>query len=311
MWFYRKAEGEIHLLTRFETLNVKVMKYGYMLMILVYPFITMGQGIIHFNDTISFQIMEREDTIDINHSVITPYPDTLELDLDCDGDKDIKFNCYTTPIPNFPSAHNIEILNLVGSDLEFLNTNSFLQAFRMDDEINLDSIDGWESQNSYKLLYFTVLGGASWAGVSSKDSVSVNNMYLIFRKMKNGECKYGWINYSGQSWPATLFVDKMAFDKTSCLQTNAIWPIVHELEIILFPNPFAGRLNISIPHFNHQNIKYSIYNMMGELALEGKITGINTELGLGQLLGRNGIYLLQIIIDDKISKSHILLKMNG
>lgn len=287
------------------------MKYGYMLMILVYPFITMGQGIIHFNDTISFQIMEREDTIDINHSVITPYPDTLELDLDCDGDKDIKFNCYTTPIPNFPSAHNIEIQNLVGSDLEFLNANSFLQAFRMDDEINLDSIDGWESQNSYNLLYFTVIGGASWAGVSSKDSVSVNNMYLIFRKKKNGEYKYGWINYSGQSWPATLFVDKMAFDKASCLQTSHKGHIVQELEIFVFPNPVADRLNINIPIFNHQHIKYRIYNMMSELELEGKVTGINTQLELGQLLGSNGIYLLQIIIDDKITKSHILVKMNG
>ncbi|MBK8698511.1 MAG: T9SS type A sorting domain-containing protein [Saprospiraceae bacterium] len=285
------------------------MKYFSILLFFLYPLLTMGQEIIHFKDTIYFQVLEREDTLDINGSFPTPYPNTLKLDLNCDGEKDITFNGYTTPIQNFPSAHHIVIQNLLGSDLEFLKDGGYLNAFRMDDEINLDSIDGWASLDSFRLFYFNVFGGAHWAGVKSTDSTAIHNMYLLFRLKENNEYRYGWIYYSGFSWPTKLFVHKIAFSRIACLQTSIIGEVFKESEISISPNPFENNVHIYIPYLNHKKLEWRILNVNGVLELEGEISDRNTELDLGKLIDGNGVYLIQIVMEDKIYKSQILVKI--
>ncbi len=285
------------------------MRYLFFLTFFVYPFLTRAQQIITFNDTVFFQILERNDTLDIDGNIPTPYPSSVELDLNCDGLKDIVFNCYTTPVQNFPSAHHIEIQNLLGAGLEFLNDGSYLNAFRVQDTIHVDSTDEWISKNSFRLFYFHVLGGASWAGVNSTDSTSVNNMYLVFRIKENNGYKYGWINYSGQSWPTKLFIHRTAFSKADCLQTHTTGGVSQEATIRIFPNPFENHVNISIPDFNYQNIKWRIFSVDNVLKLEGEIKDSRTDLALGRLLDNSGIYLLQILMDEQIIQSQILIKI--
>ena len=86
-------------------------------------------------DSANYSIIRLGDTIDIDYSSQTPYPDTANFDIDCDGQTDLQINMYQIPVMNFPPEHHIDIVNLVGDDLEMLNDNWYLSAFRSFDTI--------------------------------------------------------------------------------------------------------------------------------------------------------------------------------
>lgn len=198
-----------------------------------------AQNSIDFHDTIQFHRSQRADTIDNDHLDVTPFPDSTDLDLDCDSVADVRLKCFKTPLPNFPQAHHIVIQPLAGSGVEVLAKGTRVRAFRRDTLLTVDALTGWSAGPELQILYFNVLGGASWSGVAGTDSSGVTDMLLVFRKEEAGTLRYGWIAYDGRSWPARLSVHETAWSGSSCLQTGL--RVVREATSFrLCPNPSAG-----------------------------------------------------------------------
>lgn len=188
-------------------------------------------------DSLNYNLIELSDTLDIDHSEITPFPNTADLDVDCDGIADIQVDMYPIPVMVFPPEHHIDLVNLVGNDLEILADDEWAQAFRSNDTVALEANTDWESRERWKVLRFFVISGATWAGVSGTDSVYVNDMYILFRKRIQGEWVYGWINYSGKSWPAELYLRHHAIENAYCMPTSTDPVRLPTQWISCFPNP--------------------------------------------------------------------------
>jgi len=142
-------------------------------------------------DSSNFSIIGLNDTLDIDYAIMTPFPDTASLDIDCDGVPDVRIDMDAVPVMFFPPEHHIDFHNLIGDDLEMLNGGWLLSAFRSSDTIQVESNMDWESLTDWKLLFFHVVRGANWTGISCNDSLFVSDMYIIFRKKISGEWVYG------------------------------------------------------------------------------------------------------------------------
>jgi len=263
--------------------------------------------VIDFIDTSDFYIIHLNDTIDIDYHSQTPYPSSIGLDLNCNNENDIIINCYTTPIQNLPSAHNIEIVNLLGDKLEFAKKNNSLAAFRTGEIVDLASIERWDWGNTHRLLYFNVIGGASWAGINSSDSLYVNDMNLIFRFTYNNMYKYGWINYSGKSWPANLFIHKIAIDKSLC--SSNLTSEIFNSNFKLFPNPFNNHLNIISNHSSQKSATWKIFAMDGSYICGGNVDLNTFGILFKDKIDKPGAYIIQFFIENKLINSQIITKM--
>lgn len=99
---------------------------------LLLPSATAAQSSIDFHDTVQFHRTFRADTIDNDHIGTTPFPDSTDLDLDCDSVADIRLKCFKSNLPNLPQAHHIVVRPLAGSNpLELGNLPSGVYLFRL------------------------------------------------------------------------------------------------------------------------------------------------------------------------------------
>ncbi len=244
-------------------------------------------------DSTNYSIIRLGDTIDIDYSSQTPYPDTANLDIDCDGQTDLQINMYQIPVMNFPPEHHIDIVNLVGDDLEILNDDWFLSAFRSFDTIQLESNADWISSSSWKLLYFHVLSGAHWAGVAGTDSLYVNDMYILFRKRISGEWVYGWINYSGKSWETKLYLRHFAIENEFCTST-AVNPVAALPRILmLYPNPARDELYlVPDPHVVFP-VSWSLMDSRGIPVGEGILHFQDNPIHIDAMHLDDGIYFIR------------------
>lgn len=72
-------------------------------------------------------------------------------------------------------------------------------------------------------------------------------------------------------------------------------PLKIKLDVVAYPNPTIGILNISIIDYKFQNqdLKYFLFGIDGKLIMSDKIVGELTSIDLEHL--PKGIYLLQIV----------------
>ncbi|MFZ1679357.1 MAG: T9SS type A sorting domain-containing protein [Saprospiraceae bacterium] len=264
-----------------------------------------AQAYIKFSDSIFFIISPRIDTFYVNN---TPEIDSLSIDLDCDGIVDLRIKCHSTPFLNLPRAHHIDLENLVGADVEMLNGQSILQGFRQDEIIDLDTTQGWESNTIYSILYFDVLSGASWAGIQSRDSSHVTNMYVVFRKRIQNVFHYGWINYSGNSFPARLYLEELSFDREQCILSE-VPSISMTTSLNIYPNPFHDELFINWPIAIGCKAIWKIFNVLGRCIEEGKISDGNPTCQINMFHTAKGIYLLQLFDEDKLVMTKPILRL--
>ena len=267
-----------------------------------------SQNTLDFRDTTNFTIFSIYDTIDVNHVPYTPYPNTTALDVNCDGINEINIDCFPAPVMNLPSVHNIEIKNLLGDKLEFAADGQFLEAFRTGDTIYLDSIPRWTSAEKYRLLYFHVLSGAQWAGIKSRDSQFVTNMNLLYRIQTNLGYHYGWLQYSGKSWPAQLYVHRLAIDRTLCDSLSASEEVVIP-DIKLHPSPISDQLFISLPDGYPQELSYTISRADGTLMSHGKLYESATTHSLDTGMFAPGLYIIRVFTKNKIFLSKKIVKI--
>jgi len=74
--------------------------------------------------------------------------------------------------------------------------------------------------------------------------------------------------------------------------------------IQLYPNPTDGLLNIDIDNF--VTADFVITDLLGKVVLKSSITKTNTQVDLSNL--SNGVYIISINIDGKISQAKVVLK---
>lgn len=266
-----------------------------------------SQTTLDFSDTTNFTIFSIFDTIDVDWPY-TPYPNSMALDVNCDGISDVNLICFTTPIMNFPAANNIQIQNLVGDKLEFAAEGSRLSVFRTGDTIYPDSILVWSSKENYPLLYFQVISGASWTGIKGQDSLYVNHLNILFRMQTDVGYRYGWIHYSGKAWAAQLYVHRLAIDSSLCASLSASEQAVIP-EIKLYPTPFSDQLSITLPDGYPNELSYTMTRADGTLMCQGKLHDTAATQSMDTGMFAPGFYIIRFFTKNKIWLSKKIIKI--
>ena len=75
-------------------------------------------------------------------------------------------------------------------------------------------------------------------------------------------------------------------------------------QITIYPNPTKGLLNVKIAGLDKINGQISIYNMGGRLINQSDLSSSNQTFGLSDQ--PNGIYIMQIKLEDKVSSWKII-----
>ncbi len=78
------------------------------------------------------------------------------------------------------------------------------------------------------------------------------------------------------------------------------------LEMVVFPNPTTAFVNLSIPNYTSENLKYQLFDINGRVIQNQKITQSETSISLAELA--NAIYLLQVSDDNKLLKTFKIIK---
>lgn len=75
-------------------------------------------------------------------------------------------------------------------------------------------------------------------------------------------------------------------------------------QITIYPNPTKGLLNVKIAGLDKINGQISIYNMGGKLINQSDLSSSNQTFDLSDQ--PNGIYIMQIKLEDKVSSWKII-----
>lgn len=274
------------------------MKTFFLLILIVISLKSFGQVSIDFVDTTNFYVTLLNDTI--NNGVT--YPDIVTLDLDCDERRDLIFKCYTTPIPNFPSAHHIIIQNPLREDLEIAQG-----IYRTGAAINPDTISNWENRNIYGFSYFTVHFGPNWIGRVYEDEIYLEDMNLLYRFNDNDQYRYGWINFSCRAWPATLIIHEIAFDRSFCLSTST--KEIPESFLKLYPNPFSEHLNFQSEQLLLTAISWKVFGIDGRFICQGELEPYANIISLDHKIDKPGTYIIQFFTGDKLTRAQVINKI--
>lgn len=79
-----------------------------------------------------------------------------------------------------------------------------------------------------------------------------------------------------------------------------------ELEMAVFPNPARDLLNLQIENFNGGNMSFKLYDKVGNLVVDQKIIGKQTQIDLSGLA--LATYLLQVYDQGKELKTFKIIK---
>jgi hypothetical protein len=78
------------------------------------------------------------------------------------------------------------------------------------------------------------------------------------------------------------------------------------LEYKVYPNPTRGLISLIIKPFDHENLKYRLYDLNGILLQDKKIESEETEISMENL--SSAIYFLKILKDNKEIKIFKIIK---
>lgn len=83
--------------------------------------------------------------------------------------------------------------------------------------------------------------------------------------------------------------------------------MISEHEIQIYPNPTEGDLNISISNVSYDNqISVALYDMNGKLIRKENTATERVNINISD--APNGIYIMQIMIDEKVTTWKIIKK---
>jgi hypothetical protein len=79
-----------------------------------------------------------------------------------------------------------------------------------------------------------------------------------------------------------------------------------ELQCVVYPNPTTSHIKLRIESFKSGNLRFELYDMMGKMVLNQKVTGPETLIPMNNLLP--AVYFLKVIEHDKEVKSFKVIK---
>ncbi len=164
------------------------------------------------------------------------------------------------PQGSYPDYFKLTVKSYVGGQLSNDSVEFYLADFRFTN----DSLD-------YILN--------SWAWVDCSILAVFDSLQFTLSSSDNGAF--------GMNTPAFFCIDNLSIDVTVGNETS----MLSEDIIKVFPNPANDFLYFSNLVFNHKNV-VSIFNMNGQLLLEGGIDSAKPSLSIDQL--QQGIYLIKI-----------------
>lgn len=81
-----------------------------------------------------------------------------------------------------------------------------------------------------------------------------------------------------------------------------------EFSLSVFPNPTANQLTLLVRNFNNEKLRFQLFDLSGRMLAGDRITGTHTLIPMGAYL--SGIYLLNIILENKSVQSFKIIKNN-
>lgn len=188
----------------------------------------------------------------------------------------------------------------VGFDVKELPKNVLLQLVK----VGLDFIGGSDKGvivNRHDTNKRTTFGAnGTDADVNlSKGFVNVESLDIV---IAGGDENKDLASIFNTSESGTFRINKFVFKiKNSTLSTDKNETL--NKNILLYPNPFKETIRISQNNLNPQNITAKIYNILGVKIYENTIKN-GVKIDLSSL--KKGVYLLEIIIDNKITRKKII-----
>jgi hypothetical protein len=122
----------------------------------------------------------------------------------------------------------------------------------------------------------------------------------------------GGVSYSlGQVFYQSISGSEVAINEGvqqpyETLSVSIFQPKKNEIEISIFPNPTAGRLNIAVEEMIGYDLRYQITDFNGQLWEENQLNSTRTRIELQQL--PPAPYLLQIWQDNQLIQSSKIIK---
>lgn len=76
----------------------------------------------------------------------------------------------------------------------------------------------------------------------------------------------------------------------------------------VFPNPTSNHLTLLVRDFNNEKLQFQLYDLSGRLLLSDRVSDTHTLIPTGSL--PTGVYLLNVILDNKTVQSFKIIKNN-
>jgi hypothetical protein len=194
---------------------------------------------------------------------------SVELDIDYDGIKDLRFYRAHASSPAF-SQINEEIYSL--DSVQFIRTlsnSTNCDTLVINDTINSSS--NWNSNYSYGNLYYSFSGppppwgpGSSASGICKK-----NNTYIGFRKFNGSDTIYGWVLIDFQG---TYMIRSYAINKK--INQVGLQENIKIEQLLLYPVPTTDVLYIQNIDQIVTGLPLTLYNLNG-VSLNVEINFVN------------------------------------
>jgi len=150
-----------------------------------------------------------------------------------------------------------------------------------------------------------IIDTLNWTKVSGNFTASGGEQYMTIGNFKNDGNTDTMTVYSGASNSAAYYlIDDVSVMLCSDTAISVNEINNEEFKISLYPNPSDG--NILLKYTIKQNGTFRIYDVTGKLIEEHRLDSNRNELLLTTDLN-NGIYLYQVMVNDRIVKSDKLV----
>ena len=100
---------------------------------------------------------------------------------------------------------------------------------------------------------------------------------------------------------------EIVFTRSEAMEDEENSEMVSEHEIQIYPNPTEGDLNVSISNISNDNqAAITLYDISGRLLKKEDATTGRVNIDISGVA--NGIYIMQIMIDEKVTTWKIIKK---
>lgn len=80
------------------------------------------------------------------------------------------------------------------------------------------------------------------------------------------------------------------------------------VEILIYPNPSNGEVNVTFSSWNNDAITYQLFDITGKIVTEGSVKGKASKLNFNQGNIKNGVYFLNFISNEQMISKRIIIE---